>query len=44
MAGEGATPPEVNEQTRLLVERFVHSSIAARATDDTVANVDAARD
>jgi hypothetical protein len=45
MSGEGATPPIVlDEQTRLLVENLVHSTIAARATDDTVAHADAARD
>jgi hypothetical protein len=45
MSGEGGTPPVVlDEQTRLLVENLVHSTIAARATDDTVAHADAARD
>jgi hypothetical protein len=44
ISGEGATPSVVlDEQTRLLVENLVHSTIAARATD-TVAHADAARD
>jgi hypothetical protein len=45
MSGEDATPFVIlDEQTRLLVENLGHSTIVARATDNTVANVDAARD
>jgi hypothetical protein len=45
MSGDGATPIVVlYKKTRLLVENLVHSIIATRATDDTVANADAARD
>jgi hypothetical protein len=45
MSGEDATPFVIlDEQTRLLVENLGHSTIVARSTDNTVANVDAARD
>jgi hypothetical protein len=44
MSGEGATPVVLDEQTRLLVKKLVHSAKAARATYDTVAHADAARD
>jgi hypothetical protein len=45
MSGEGATPPVVfDEQTRLAIENLIVSNIAARATDNTVANADAAGD